>query len=58
MFTVKYRALWKRGYLFIDDRCWAMDVSVDQAAEILAELQAEFPKAAPRSLYIEPSEWF
>lgn len=58
MFTVKYRALWRQGYLFIDDRVWAMDVSIDEAAQILSEVQQEFPKSAPRSMYVEVPGWF
>lgn len=52
------RALWTRGYLIIDGRVWSMDVSIDKASEILAQLQAEFPKSAPRTMYIEPTNWF
>lgn len=52
------RALWQRGYLIIDGRVWSMDVSIDEAANTLAQLQAEFPKSAPRTMYIEPMNWF
>jgi hypothetical protein len=52
------RALWREGYLIIDGRVWYMDVSIDKASELLADIQQEFPKTAPRTMYIEPSNWF
>ena len=52
------RALWTRGYLIIDGRVWAMDVSIDKAAEILSGIQQEFPESAPRTMFIEPTNWF
>jgi hypothetical protein len=55
---MEYRALWFEGYLMIDGRVWAMDVSIDEAAQILSEVQQEFPKSAPRSMYVEVPGWF
>lgn len=56
--TFPMRALWTQGYLIIDGRVWQMDVSIDTASEILAELQDQFPKQAPSTLYTEPIGWF